>query len=125
MAVEIRQENDGKVLVIGLSGRLTKEDYSRLVPEVDKSIEKNGHIRMLIEMHDFHGWSCAALWEDTKFAVRHFRDIERLAVVGERKWQRGMTAFCRPFTKAEIRYFDRSHTAEASAWVAEEPVAAK
>jgi hypothetical protein len=43
------------------------------------------------------------LWEDIKFSVKHFADIERLAMVGDKKWQRGMAAFCKPFTKATIR----------------------
>jgi len=58
------------------------------------------------------------VWEDTKFAVHHFRDIERLAVVGETKWQEGMTVFCKPFTTATIRYFDHSKASEASDWLA-------
>jgi hypothetical protein len=62
-------------------------------------------------MHDFHGWDAGALWEDAKFDLKHFADIERLAFVGEKKWEKGMAQFCRPFTKATIRYFDRSEEA--------------
>ena len=61
----------------------------------------------------------AQLWEDTKFAIKHFADIERLAMVGEKKWQQRMATFCKPFTKATIRYFDRADAAEARKWLAE------
>jgi hypothetical protein len=122
MSVKVSEENDGKVLVIHVSDRLTKEDYAHLVPEVGRLIEKHGKIRMLFEMHDFHGWSCGALWEDAKFALHHFRDIERLAVIGEKKWQKGMATFCKPFTKAEIRYFDHSQAEEARTWLGIEMV---
>ncbi|MFB3890524.1 MAG: STAS/SEC14 domain-containing protein [Phycisphaerae bacterium] len=125
MSVQVDEVDDGKVVVIRVSGRLAKEDYERFVPEVDRLVERHGRIRMLLEMHDFHGWSCGALWEDTKFAFRHFRDIERLAVVGEKKWQRGMATFCKPFTKAEVRYFDHNHTDEARAWLTEEAAIVK
>jgi len=27
---------------------------------------------------------------------------------GEKKWQKGMSQFCRPFTTAKIRYFNRA-----------------
>ena len=70
-------------------------------------------------MHDFHGWEMAAAWEDTKFGMRHFHDIERLAMVGEKAWQHGMSVFCKPFTKAKIRYFDSSEAAEADRWIAD------
>ena len=74
---------------------------------------------ILKQMHDFHGWSAGALWEDLKFDVHYFRDIERLAMVGEKKWQKGMSKFCKPFTTATIRYFDRSQEDEARTWVKE------
>ena len=31
---------------------------------------------MLFDMTGFHGWEAGALWEDTKFAIKHFGDIE-------------------------------------------------
>ena len=58
-------------------------------------------------------------WEDIKFDSKHFADIERLAMVGEKKWQHGMATFCKPFTKATIRYFDHADAAEARKWLDE------
>jgi SpoIIAA-like len=75
--------------------------------------------RVLFDMTGFHGWDFGALWEDIKFDVRHFGDIERLAMVGEKKWQHGMATFCKPFTSATIRYFDHADAAEAQTWVSE------
>jgi len=46
--------------------------------------------------------------KDIKFDIKHFADIERLAMVGDKKWQHGMATFCKPFTKATIRYFDHA-----------------
>ncbi|MEO8427890.1 MAG: STAS/SEC14 domain-containing protein, partial [Verrucomicrobiota bacterium] len=36
-----------------------------------------------------------------------------LAVVGEKKWQEGMATFCKPFTKATVKYFDHADAADA------------
>ena len=119
MAVEVNEENEGKVLIVHVSGKLTTEDYERLVPEVERLVAKHGKIRMLFDMHDFHGWKAGALWEDTKFAIKHFADIERLAMIGEKKWQQGMATFCKPFTKATVKYFDHADAAEARKWMAE------
>lgn len=58
-----------------------------------------------------------ALWEDVKFDVKHFNDIERLAIVGESAWEKWMAAFCKPFTTAKIRYFPAEQLAEARAWI--------
>jgi hypothetical protein len=127
MSVDLQEMAGGKVLVAKLSGKLMKADYQQFVPEVEHLIREHGKIRVLVEMHDFHGWSTGALWEDIQFDRKHFRDIERLALVGDRTWEAGMAAFCKPFTTAAVRYFDASEGDAAFCWVTEgvrEPVSA-
>ena len=115
----LNEEAGGKILSVKISGKLTKEDYQRFVPDVERLIKDHGKLRILLEMHDFHGWTAGALWEDMKFDLKHWRDIERLAIVGESRWQEGMATFCKPFTTAKIKYFDHSQLDAARAWVAE------
>jgi hypothetical protein len=117
MTLEFREESDGKIIAVSVSGKLTKTDYERFVPETERLIRQYGTIRILFEMHDFHGWEAGALGMDIKFDVKHFKDIERLAIVGEKAWEHGMAVFCRPFTTAMIHYFDCSQAAEARAWI--------
>jgi SpoIIAA-like len=117
MGVEFKEELNGKLLDVRLTGELVKEDYEKFVPAVDRAVQQHGKIWMLVETHDFQGWTAGALWEDTKFALHHFRDIERLAVVGETKWEQGLATFCKPFTAAVVRYFDHTRATEARNWL--------
>ena len=117
MAIKLTETNDGKELEIHVSGKLTHSDYQLFVPEFDRLVKEHGQIRVLFEMDKFHGWQAGALWDDVKFDLRHFADIERLAIVGEKKWERGMAKFCQPFTTAKIRFFDRSVADAARAWL--------
>jgi hypothetical protein len=117
MTVQLQDELDGKILTLRMSGKLAKEDYQKFVPKVEQLIKKHGKIRVLCQMHDFHGWQMGAMWEDIKFDVKHFGDIERLAMVGDKKWEAGMAAFCKPFTTAKIHYFDESKLSEAQEWI--------
>lgn len=110
----------GKILHVQISGKLTKETYQTFVPAIEDTIKEYGKIRILVEMHDFHGWTAGALWEDMKFDFHHWKDIERLAIVGESKWEEGMAVFCRPFTTAKLKYFDHTQLEEAEAWLAAE-----
>jgi hypothetical protein len=116
MAIELKEENGGKVLDVRVSGKLVKDDYEHFVPAVERLIQQHGKIRVLLEMTDFHGWDAKALWEDLKFDLKHFSDIERVAMVGDKRWQKGMAVFCRPFTTAKVRYFDHSQLSEARQW---------
>jgi hypothetical protein len=119
MALQLSEENGGKLVVVHVSEKLVKADYEHFVPEFERLVKLHGKLCVLFDMTIFHGWTAGALWEDTKFAMHHFRDIDRLAVVGETKWQKGMATFCKPFTKATIRDFDHAATAEARTWLNE------
>jgi len=115
----VNEEVHGKVLEIDLHGRLSRTDYEKLVPETERMIHEHGKIRILVKMHDFHGWDAGALWEDIKWDAKHFNLIERLAIVGEKTWHKWMTGFCRPFTTAEVRYFPHDQLDEARKWINE------
>jgi fructose-bisphosphate aldolase class I len=117
MPIQIHEENGGKIVVIEVSGTLVKSDYAGLGNEIERLLQQNGKLRVLFEMSNFHGWDTAALWEDVKFDVKHFADIDRLAMVGESGWQHGMAAFFKPFTKATSQYFDHSDLANARNWL--------
>ena len=68
-------------------------------------------------MRDFHGRTAGGVWEDIKFDLKHFNQMERFAIVGESKWERGMAVFCRLFTTASVKYFDASKLDEARQWI--------
>jgi len=117
MPVTLLEKQDGKVLQIKISGKLSKDDYHSFTPEVERLIGKHGKLRILAQTVDFDGWTAGALWEDIKFDAKHFNDIEKLAIVGDSKWEEGMAHFCKPFTTAEVRFFETEKLAEAETWV--------
>ena len=119
MSLELKETETNNILEVRVSGKLTKPDYEKFVPHTEGLIKEHGKIRILFQMHDFHGWDAGAMWEDTKFDFKHFRDIERLAIVGETRWEKGMATFCKPFTTAKIKYFDVKDVDQARAWIAE------
>jgi hypothetical protein len=108
-----------KVLGFKMSGKLHDEDYKKFVPLVDDAIAKQGKVRILAQFHDFHGWDAKALWDDIKFSTTHCTKIERIALVGENKWQAWMAKVCKPFTMAKLRYFDAADIDAAKSWLAE------
>jgi hypothetical protein len=119
MPIQIKQENGGKLVAVQVTGKLVKADYERCGPEFERLIRQHGKLRLLFEMTDFHGWEAGALWDEIKLDIKLFADIERLAVVGDKKWEHGMATFSKPFTRATIRYFDQANAAEARKWLRE------
>jgi len=119
MPIQFKEEDNGKILEVHVSGKLVKEDYARFVPEFVRLVKLNGKLRLLFDMSGFKGWDAGAAWEDLKFGVEHFSDIERLAMAGDKLWEKGMAVFCKPFTKATIKYFDYADIAQARKWLKE------
>ena len=108
-----------KVVGFKLSGKLHDEDYRHFVPAIDGVIAKHVKARLLAQFHDFQGWDLHALWDDVKFSATHCTSLERIALVGEKKWEEWMARVCKPFTMAKIQYFDASEIDKAWAWVSE------
>jgi hypothetical protein len=116
--IEPLPQTSEKVLGFKMSGKLHDEDYKRFVPLVDEAIAQDGKVRLLALFQDFHGWDLHALWDDIKFATTHCTKIERIALVGDRAWEKWMAQVCKPFTMAKLRYFDASELEAAQAWLA-------
>lgn len=117
--IEQLHTDSSKIVAFKLSGRLHDDDYRRFVPLVEAAIAKAGKIRLLARFEDFQGWDLHAAWDDFKFGVSHYADFERIAMIGDRDWQEWMARFCRPFTKAEVKYFAEAEADAAWAWLGE------
>lgn len=117
MSIQLNEEDGGKVVDIHVSGKLKKTDYEQFVPAFDRLVRQHGKLQVLFDMTGLRGWELGALWEDTKFAINHFADIEKLAMVGEKWWQHVMATICKPFTRAKIRYFEHDAVADAREWL--------
>ena len=102
-----------------MSGKLHDEDYKQFVPAVEAALKAHGKVRLLAQFEDFHGWDMHAMWDDTKFATKHCADVERIALVGDKKWEEWMAKICRPFTLAKLRYFDVTDANVAWQWLEE------
>jgi hypothetical protein len=88
MAIQLKEEDGGKILMIHVTGCLVKADYEGLVAEFGRLVRVYGKLRVLFDMTGFHGWDAGAAWEDFKFDLKHFSDIDRLATGnGSMAWQ--------------------------------------
>ena len=117
--IEQLQTNSPSILGFRLTGRLRDEDYRVFIPMLDGAISAEGRLRLLALFDDFHGWDLQAAWDDLVFGIRHYSDFDRIALVGDQRWQEWMALFCKPFTQAAVRYFDASELDAAWAWLRE------
>lgn len=117
MALNLVQKNDGRVILLRPDSTLTAEDYAELDPHLQAAVNVHGSVDLLVDMRGFSGISPGGLWKDIELDVKHHDDVRRLAVIGASKWQEWMTRFTKPFTSAEVRYFDEGEAREAHEFV--------
>jgi hypothetical protein len=117
--IEKLHRSAGRVIGFKLSDKLHDADYKTFVPAIDAIISTAEKARILAWFHDFHGWDAKALWDDIKFSTTHCSKVDRIALVGEKTWEKWMAQVCKPFTMAKIRYFEASQVDEAWQWLEE------
>lgn len=115
--ITIHQDPGTNILMTTATGTLEQEDYEKLKPVVEQLTGQNEKIRWYFEMRNFEGWTPSALWSDAKIDLAHADDLEKIAVVGRKKWMDWMTQLMKPFTSAETRYFELEERDKAKAWI--------
>ena len=110
---------DQNIVYTIAEGRLDDEDYERIIPLLEEKISIYEKIRWYFEMRDFTGWSFSAMWKDLKFDIKHRENLERVAMVGDKKWEKQLTELMKPFTDADVKFFETEDREEAKHWIRE------
>ena len=115
--LQILEQTEGNLIATRATVNLTEADYDKILPLLNNIVEKHQKIRWYFEMEDFEGWKPKAFWEDLKFDVQHANDFEKVAMVGDKKWEEWMTGLMKPFTSAEVKFFEINHRTKAQKWI--------
>ena len=105
------------------TGTVTAADYeSVLVPDIEAAFAVNRKLRLLYHVAPgFESFQAGAMWDDAKLGFRHFSGWDRVALVTDVAWLRGLTSAMRFLVPAELRLFTDAELEEAKAWIAEQP----
>ena len=120
--IEILPESTEACIGFKLSGEVTAEDYDVMVPKMDEAIAAAGKINMLVVMGDFK-WrgGLEGAKADFRMGTHQYRQVEKAAFVGEKKWHEWMVKIMDPFTgRTDERFFDLEDLEEAWQWVLED-----
>jgi hypothetical protein len=118
VGLEITEAHD-RLLTVRVTGTLTRPELARAQASALEVIRRHGAVRILVIVTDFLGWNRADDWGDVSFAAEHDPHIEKIALVGEKRWEELALAFTgKGFRQVAIEYFVPTDLARARAWVA-------
>jgi hypothetical protein len=116
----IRRDDNG-IWVLLVSGALRKEELDAAQEDCIGGVGPQGTAKVLVMVaDDFRGWVGEEVWNDMTFFVRHGDRIEKIAIVGDPKWETRMLMFTGAgFRRTPVKYFAESRLAEAYEWLGE------
>ena len=108
----------GNVIASRVSGELKHSDLRKGQSALIDLIERHDRIRIFVIAENFQGWEESGDWGDVSFHMKYDKHIERMALVGERKWEDLVSAFVgKGIRSVDIRYFSPSEMELAKAWI--------
>lgn len=121
----IKDKND--LVVVRVHGKLFGADYARFIPWLEQRVaEQSRPLRFVVHAEDWDGWAdLRAAWADLKMDARFAKHVERLAMVGDSRWQEWMTKLSSPLFPTKMRWFDPGEADDAEAWAAGQERAAE
>lgn len=107
-----------EVIAFRAEGKLHHEDYvDTIIPEINDALSHSEKISLMWEMKDFKGWDAHAAWDDIRLGFKINKNLKKIAVVGEFKWESWMSKCMSPFVKGEVRYFELKDEDDAMQWL--------
>jgi hypothetical protein len=138
IGIALKRNKRSFFVEITMLGKLTHEDYQLFTPMVDKVLEetktikadllgfvpivdkvvdkvleetKVSDINLLVDMRDFEGWEFMAAWDNLKFGVEHRNDFEKMAILGDKNWEKAATSMMNHLIQGEAEFFNEREKA--------------
>lgn len=115
--LKILEDLDSNVLITVGIVELTEHDWKDLTSSLKSKIQQFGIICWYFEMEDFRSNSIKTEWEDNLFIQTYKDRFERIAVVGTKDWHGWMCELMKPFTRAEVQFFEIEDQNKAHTWI--------
>ncbi len=115
----VLSESENGNVGIKIEGKLTQNDYELLIPYIDRLRQEVDLVGLLCDMTECEGLNSQAVCEDLTRHLQQFREITRVAVVGDSRWMECGTKVFHPLQKTTVQYFTPERMEEAWKWLKE------
>lgn len=106
------------VLGFEVAGKIEADDFrDTVIPALERAA-KEGEVRFVVSIPEFHGVTPAAMAEDIKVAVEHFHAWRKVALVSDIAWLHHTAAAFAWMMPGHLKAFDYDAWDDALSWVA-------
>jgi predicted transcriptional regulator len=115
--LEKLNDSSGSIVGYKVVGKVTVDDYLELEPAMQALVDQHDSVNMLLDLQEFSGEEVKAWLPDLRFGHRFHDKIARMAIIGDKRWQKWMTALVSPWYAQQARFFLPEESDKAWAWL--------
>ena len=117
MGATIQQE-EGDLIVLRITGLLRKAEFDAALEAEAGKWKPETKVKVLVILEDFKGWERGADWGDVSFLLEHDKQIDKVAIVADPKWETGSLTFAGAgFRQGQVKFFPVKQLALARGWL--------
>ena len=113
--ISTMERSSGNLLGYSVSGDITKADFGTLTPVVASVVAEHGSVCLLLDVTDLHVEKVSAMSSQVDFAQQFQGKIDKMAVVGDQKWEKAAAALCDKFGASDSKFFETD--SDAWTWI--------
>jgi len=117
--LEKLNKSSGPVVGYKVVGKVTVADYQQLEPEARALVDKYENVCLLLDLQEFAGEEVKAWLPDLKFGHSFHDKIVKIAIIGNKRWEKWMTALVKPFYAKDAKFFHPEEMDKAWDWLRE------
>jgi len=107
-----------RLLGLAIIGKMNTADYDRINVLIEEQAKKYGKARIMLEIVTSAGFSGKALLEDLKTSVKQYKNVERMAIIGDQSWLKTTVRLSDLLTPGlELSAFGTTERKRAVAWL--------
>ena len=115
--IEKLNQSSEDVLGFKASGVITKADYEMMVPAVAAALQEHETVNILLDMTEFK-WEKVEAWgADWNFGREYHQKISKMAIVGNKTWEKWLTKLAAPFYAVEAKFYHSDDIDSAWTWL--------
>ncbi|KAA1162500.1 STAS/SEC14 domain-containing protein [Pseudoalteromonas fuliginea] len=113
LSIDIEGAGSEFFLTLKAVGKLTHDDYKIITPLLDSALSQVEHpiINVLIDSIDLQGVGFKTIWDDLKLGVKHNKELKKVAIYGNKKWQSNVAKIGNRVVSGEMAYFENATAA--------------
>ena len=116
--IRIQTHQESGIIAIKASEKLNQQDFDKLAPKLREFINSNQKPQLLMILERFKGWEDVnSFWKDLKLDAEFIGKFNRIAIIGQSKWQKWATNLLDTLTKEKLKFFGIQNADNAWAWL--------